>query len=121
MIKYIAGASLLVSLGLGWVVSERGDTIEALKDVVKEEKAEVTRLTELLEDSKLKLDREKRVTSNLNTKLKRQDWLLSDTLEKLNKYKGREQVVYKKPGLVERLEHKAMDKFFKEIKDDSAM
>jgi hypothetical protein len=36
----------------------------------------------------------------------------------INRYKGREQVVYDKPGLVERLEGKAMTKFFKSVESD---
>ena len=36
----------------------------------------------------------------------------------IDQYIGREDVVYKKPGLVERLEKRAMDKFFKEIDSD---
>ena len=34
---------------------------------------------------------------------------------KINKYKNREDVVYAKPGLVERLEQKALDSFFDEV------
>ncbi|CAM0020723.1 Rz-like spanin [Vibrio phage D239] len=35
----------------------------------------------------------------------------------ITKYKGREHVVYAKPGLVERLEQKALDEFFKGVED----
>lgn len=35
----------------------------------------------------------------------------------ITKYKGREDVVYTKPGLVERLEQKALDEFFREVED----
>lgn len=36
----------------------------------------------------------------------------------INKFKNREDVVYKKPGLVEKLEQKALDKFFDEVAND---
>lgn len=36
----------------------------------------------------------------------------------IDRYMGREDVVYAKPGLVERLEKRAMDKFFKELDSD---
>lgn len=35
----------------------------------------------------------------------------------INQYKGRQDVVYAKPGLVERLEQKALDKFFTEVEN----
>tara|TARA_Y100001956_G_scaffold82945_1_gene107123 strand:- start:5006 stop:5368 length:363 start_codon:yes stop_codon:yes gene_type:complete len=38
-----------------------------------------------------------------------------DKSVEINKYKDREQVVYKKPGLVERLEQKAMDEFMEDL------
>lgn len=37
--------------------------------------------------------------------------------EEINQYKGRQDVVYAKPGLVERLEQKALDKFFTEVEN----
>lgn len=40
----------------------------------------------------------------------------SKTIE-LNKYKSREQTVYRKPGLVEKLEQKALDKFMEDLDD----
>lgn len=36
----------------------------------------------------------------------------------LDRYKGREDIVYAKPGLVERLEERAMAKFFKDVESD---
>lgn len=44
--------------------------------------------------------------------------LVREQQAKINRYIGREDVVYAKPGLVERLEKRAMDKFFKEIESD---
>jgi hypothetical protein len=41
-----------------------------------------------------------------------------DQRAELDRYKGREDVVYAKPGLVERLEKRAMDKFFKGVESD---
>lgn len=44
--------------------------------------------------------------------------LVREQQVKIGSYIGREDVVYAKPGLVERLEKRAMDKFFKEIESD---
>jgi hypothetical protein len=46
-----------------------------------------------------------------------QDKVYNQRVE-LDRYKGREDVVYAKAGLVERLEGKAMTKFFKSVESD---
>ncbi|CAL9983714.1 hypothetical protein VPHD260_0150 [Vibrio phage D260] len=38
-----------------------------------------------------------------------------DKTVEINRYRDREQTVYKKPGLVERLEQKAMDEFMEDL------
>lgn len=86
-----------------------------------------------IEDAERKLAQEQARTSNLLSKVDKQvrelreledskDLLLTELHLKqntINKYVGRQATVYAKPGLVERLEVRAMGKFFKEVEEDA--
>jgi hypothetical protein len=60
----------------------------------------------------------KRYSDLMRNRTKLQETVYEQQAE-IDQYKGRQATVYAKPGLVERLEKRAMDKFFKEIANDS--
>lgn len=51
--------------------------------------------------------------------LKKDRKILLEKERQLRRYKDRQDVVFKKPKLVQRLEQKALDKFFTEIENES--
>lgn len=106
-------------------------TITLTLSVVLMGKLIFTMYTEI-EDIERELGDEKARTERLLSKVDKQvrelrtledskDLLLTELHLKqntINKYVGRQATVYAKPGLVERLEVRAMGKFFKEVEED---
>lgn len=89
-------------------------------------------LTSELESKTLELDSAKIKIDNLYSDIRKTDYLrlkteqkykesqyaLNEKSKELRKYKDRQSTVFAKPTLVQRLEQKALDKYFDEVAND---
>lgn len=64
------------------------------------------------------LSRQREVAASLRITVGGLEDQLTSKVKEINQYKGRQAVVYAKPGLVEKLEQKALDEFFNGVADE---
>ncbi len=114
MIKFLSMWSLIVTMLLGvatqqWYSTDN-ELVLANAAIEEQEKASEYYKEEVERQSS-------RYSALMRNRAKLQETVHAQQVE-IDQYMGREATVYAKPGLVERLEKRAMDKFFKEIESD---
>ena len=115
---YIYGAVVLAALSLG--VAQRF-TIQNLEKEAVIAKANIATLVSSNESMSFQIATEKativehtRLEQQTNEALSLLGQELQETNRTLNRYKDRQNIVFKKPGLVQIKEQKALDKFFED-------
>lgn len=104
-------ALLGIVLVMGNLISNMHTEIEDAERELEHEKARTERMVNIVG----KQVKELRALEDSKDLLLTELHLKQNTI---NKYVGRQATVYAKPGLVERLEVRAMGKFFKEVEED---
>lgn len=117
----ILGALLAIAVAsTGWFAYQHQRTETQLAETVAELEATQVKLTtanELLEVRDKTIDRMFQNQAKHNETVAGLRAQLKQRNSEINQYKGRQDTVYAKPGLVERLEQKALDEFFNEVQN----
>lgn len=105
---YVLIAAVIGCIFLFYQNENKSLIIEQKKSVIEEHENTIRNLNESITKYR---EQEKRSIE----KLKEMERQMVTVHRQLNRYKERQDVVFAKPRLVERLEQKALDKFFDEV------
>lgn len=108
----IIGGLFAVAVAGGWWYKSKADTLELQLTAAIEDVAEIQAS---LDASKALAHRNYDLYLQQTQEVKAIERASRAKTAVINKYKNREDVVYAKPGLVEKLEQKELDKFFEEV------
>lgn len=110
----IAGLVAAILLGGGWYINHLQDQVEERDKIIHTQRAVITGLEYSNDHLKESVVERQRLADQYYSAAKEARDEAKKTNAQLTKYRSRQEVVFAKPELVERLERKAWDDFFKE-------
>ncbi|BAV81186.1 hypothetical protein [Vibrio phage VCPH] len=116
--NYLIIGLLAALAGVGFMWKDAQHTATELESKLKQEQMYSSGLVQEIGEANYTLSRQREVAVTLNNKIDTLEASLTSKIKEINQYKGRQHVVYAKPGLVERMEQKALDKFFDGVADE---
>lgn len=118
-VQIIVLCALLAVIGGQWhLLSNANYELAAAEVTITDITDKNVKLATTLQETKQSVNELTVLRMELEQKNSESQKTIAAKTSELIKYRNRQDVVFKKPGLVQRMEQKALDKFFDEVSND---